>query len=207
MAGVRVEEKKSHDRKGSNSVAAGTGIDADVEEYFPSAICPITLQLFKEPVADREGHTYEKAAIIRFWAQPKVHPVTHQRVYTDPNTGLALTPSLKPNFLIPNFTLKKVMAECKEQLPKLKELASTKDELKKTQTALAKETQVKLRLRASIMQLRMERESIVSQLHEQAALLDLELKKAREQLASKDLELSYESKQSSALHKSLAEQR
>lgn len=43
-------------------------------------ICPITLEKFKEPVIASDGHTYERAAILRWFEHHDTSPRTGQRL-------------------------------------------------------------------------------------------------------------------------------
>ncbi len=41
-------------------------------------ICPITLQIFRDPVIAGDGHTYERAAIVRWILEHGTSPLTRQ---------------------------------------------------------------------------------------------------------------------------------
>jgi hypothetical protein len=41
-------------------------------------ICPITYQIFRDPVIAGDGHTYERAAIVRWIAEHGTSPLTRQ---------------------------------------------------------------------------------------------------------------------------------
>ena len=57
--------------------------------------CPITLALMQDPAVASDGHTYERAAIVTWFAQKRTSPMTNE----------ALTsPVLKPNRLAKNMT-------------------------------------------------------------------------------------------------------
>ena len=56
-------------------------------------ICPISLEVMKHPVMDRNGNTFEKSAILEWLNRGNTHcPLTRQ--------------PLKPSALIPNYSLK-----------------------------------------------------------------------------------------------------
>lgn len=66
-------------------------------------ICPITLQLFQDPVIATDGHTYERKAIEQYW-NTKGRPVS-------PKTNL----QLKSRTLIPNLLVRSICSECIEE--------------------------------------------------------------------------------------------
>ncbi|CAF1637615.1 unnamed protein product [Adineta ricciae] len=76
----------------------------------PDLVCPITGQLFGDPVIATDGHTYEKSAIKRWLRSSATSPTTREPVFKDR--------------LIPNFVVKRMCdefrAECRRQklLPK-----------------------------------------------------------------------------------------
>ena len=81
-----------------NTVESNTEISSD--EIPQSFLCPLTLELMNEPVIDREGNTYEKAAIMD-WLQKG-------------NTTSPLTRSaLKADDLTPNRSIKEAITEFK----------------------------------------------------------------------------------------------
>lgn len=45
--------------------------------------CPLTLQLFTDPVFARDGHTYEKHAIEKWFQKQRTSPMTRQEISTD----------------------------------------------------------------------------------------------------------------------------
>ncbi|CAF2519749.1 unnamed protein product [Rotaria sp. Silwood2] len=45
----------------------------DIQQYL---ICPLTLQLFNDPVTAEDGHTYERKAITEWITQHDTSPVT-----------------------------------------------------------------------------------------------------------------------------------
>ena len=60
----------------------------DTPENF---CCPITLLIMKDPVCDPEGHSYERAAIMRQIETRGISPLTRQpldKVYLNPNRAL-----------------------------------------------------------------------------------------------------------------------
>ena len=71
-------------------------------------LCPITRQIMSEPVIAKDGHTYEKEAIERYFAsQPyyiKISPITRQQISTE---------------LTLNWYAKKDIADYLEQHPNL----------------------------------------------------------------------------------------
>ena len=62
------------------------------EDGIPPALqCPLTCELMHDPVMNAEGHTYERSAIERWYADRAM----------DPLTGLQVSDlSLKPNLLV-----------------------------------------------------------------------------------------------------------
>jgi len=62
--------------------------------------CPITEELFEDPVIARDGHTYERAAIEGWIAQNGTSPMTGQALTTD---------------LIPNITIRNAITQFKVQ--------------------------------------------------------------------------------------------
>jgi hypothetical protein len=52
--------------------SAKTNVDND------DLICPITLQIFRDPVIAGDGHTYERAAILRWILEDGTSPLTRQ---------------------------------------------------------------------------------------------------------------------------------
>ena len=68
----------------------------------PSFLCPITMDLMREPVTCADGHSYERAAIER-WLE-KGHR-------TSPSTGA----ELPHKTLTPNHTMRKTIEEWRDQ--------------------------------------------------------------------------------------------
>ncbi|CAF3490649.1 unnamed protein product [Rotaria sp. Silwood2] len=60
-------------------------------------LCPITHQLFNDPVLAEDGHTYEREAIVQWIQTHGTSPLTRQ--------------SLNVNQLRPNYTIKKIVDE------------------------------------------------------------------------------------------------
>ena len=61
--------------------------------------CPITHEVMKEPVVAKDGHTYEKRAIIQWFSQNGTKsPMTNNYIYGD---------------LVPNYQLKKMIEKWK----------------------------------------------------------------------------------------------
>ncbi|CAF0877587.1 unnamed protein product [Didymodactylos carnosus] len=58
-------------------------------------VCPITLQLFQDPVVAEDGHTYERKAICEWIKEHATSPITHQ--------------TLTVQALRPNHTVKKLI--------------------------------------------------------------------------------------------------
>jgi len=61
-------------------------------ELARAYVCPLTLSLFVDPVIDREGHTYERAAIMRWLESNNTSPLTRNK--------------LLPSHLVPNRNLR-----------------------------------------------------------------------------------------------------
>ncbi|CAF1074585.1 unnamed protein product [Adineta ricciae] len=99
-------------------------------------VCPITGQLFGDPVIATDGHTYEKFAIKRWLRSSTTSPTTRE--------------PLDKNQLIPNFVVKKMCdefrAECQRQklLPKY----TLGIHVKKTEMAPLLQTETKAIYRA-----------------------------------------------------------
>ncbi|CAF4591867.1 unnamed protein product [Didymodactylos carnosus] len=64
-----------------------------------SLTCPITFDLFRDPVVAEDGHTYEREAIINWIREKGTSPITREPLTTE---------SLRPN-----YTVKKVVDEFK----------------------------------------------------------------------------------------------
>jgi serine/threonine protein kinase len=58
-------------------------------------LCPITLELFRDPVMARDGHTYERKAIEEWIQKNGTSPITSQQISTE--------------HLVPNYTVKKMV--------------------------------------------------------------------------------------------------
>ena len=80
-----------------DDAASSTCAAADVA-LPKSFCCSLTLDLMRDPVSTADGHTYERAAITRWFADGKT---------TSPNTGAAL----KHKNLIPNIALRQTIEE------------------------------------------------------------------------------------------------
>jgi hypothetical protein len=75
-------------------------------EEVPSAfLCPITLDLMKDPVVVMDGHTYERSSITRWFA-------SNQQNRRSPKTNL----NLNSEKLVPNHALRTMIIEWREQL-------------------------------------------------------------------------------------------
>ena len=46
-------------------------------------ICPITLELFHDPVLAQDGHTYERAAIEEWIRKNNTSPLTNQQISSE----------------------------------------------------------------------------------------------------------------------------
>lgn len=66
------------------------GIDIDLPDAFQ---CPLTLEKMVDPVIASDGHSYERAALVRLISSNAVSPLTREK--------------LNPNVLISNVNLKK----------------------------------------------------------------------------------------------------
>jgi len=69
-------------------------------------VCPISLQLFQDPVVAEDGHTYEREAIIEWIRLNGTSPLTRQ--------------TLTIEALRPNFILKKVIDQFETKLQEKK---------------------------------------------------------------------------------------
>ncbi|CAF1038583.1 unnamed protein product [Didymodactylos carnosus] len=67
-------------------------------------ICPITYEIFRNPVVAEDGHTYEKEAIVDWINKDGTSPITRERLTVD---GLR-----------PNYTVKKLVDEFEKSLQK-----------------------------------------------------------------------------------------
>ncbi|CAF1020715.1 unnamed protein product [Didymodactylos carnosus] len=65
-----------------------------------SLTCPITCDLFRDPVVAADGHTYEREAIVKWIHENGTSPITRQRITIDT--------------LISNYTVKKLVEEFEE---------------------------------------------------------------------------------------------
>lgn len=98
MFGGNSNNNNNNNANALNTVESNTEIPSD--EIPQSFLCPLTLELMNEPVIDREGNTYEKAAIMD-WLQKG-------------NTTSPLTRSaLKADDLTPNRSIKEAITEFK----------------------------------------------------------------------------------------------
>ncbi|CAF4804041.1 unnamed protein product [Rotaria sp. Silwood1] len=70
----------------------------DTQQYL---ICPLTLQLFNEPVTAEDGHTYERKAITEWITQHGTSPITKK--------------FLSINRLTPNYAIKDAVEAFKQQ--------------------------------------------------------------------------------------------
>jgi hypothetical protein len=48
-----------------------------------SLLCPITLELFRDPVLAEDGHTYERQAIVEWIEKNGRSPLTNQQLSLD----------------------------------------------------------------------------------------------------------------------------
>ena len=84
-------------REGQQRVNAEITARERVEKEWPSYVCPLTLRLMEDPVVDASGHTYERAAIEKYFAgcqndgAPDRSPITNEPL---PDNNTVLTPNL-----------------------------------------------------------------------------------------------------------------
>ena len=64
--------------------------------------CPLTLELFEDPVTAQDGHTYERRAIVEWLNKKKTSPLTHE-----PLDATALVPQHVVRKLIESFREKR----------------------------------------------------------------------------------------------------
>ena len=64
----------------------------------PTFRCPITGEVFEDPVVTSDGHTYESAAIAEWFLYRQISPLTNMR--------------LASTQLLPNHALKRAIEEC-----------------------------------------------------------------------------------------------
>ena len=50
----------------------------EIKKKFPSMVCPITHEVFRDPVVASDGHTYERIAIERWLEAHNTSPVTNE---------------------------------------------------------------------------------------------------------------------------------
>lgn len=50
----------------------------EIKRKFPSMVCPITHDVFRDPVVASDGHTYERSAIERWLGTANTSPVTNE---------------------------------------------------------------------------------------------------------------------------------
>lgn len=50
----------------------------EIKKRFPSMVCPITHDIFRDPVVASDGHTYERSAIERWFETASTSPVTNE---------------------------------------------------------------------------------------------------------------------------------
>jgi hypothetical protein len=83
MAGQRNKNKNTKNKNKSNNC---------VREEPPDAlVCPITLELMRDPVMDTNGHTFERSAIERVLVnRPGISPMTNAPY---PHGDARLTPN------------------------------------------------------------------------------------------------------------------
>eukprot|EP00501_MAST-03F_sp_TOSAG23-6_P000545 GSMAST32.ASY1.ANO1.566.1 assembled CDS len=68
--------------------------------------CPITLDIYKDPVVAADGHTYERAAILRHFQTKNTSPLTNEVL---PNRNL-----------VPNLHCKSLCVAWKEKQARMK---------------------------------------------------------------------------------------
>ena len=62
---------------------------------YDALLCPITLELFRDPVLAQDGHTYEREAIVKWIQKNNRSPITNQE--------------LSLEHLYPNYAIKKIV--------------------------------------------------------------------------------------------------
>ena len=76
---------------------------AAAEDDIPDDLrCPLTLELFEDPVTAQDGHTYERRAIVEWLNKKKTSPLTHE-----PLDATALVPQHVVRKLIESFREKR----------------------------------------------------------------------------------------------------
>ena len=76
----------------------------DVVAEIPDGYtCPISTEIMKDPVILADGHTYEREAIEKWFVENDTSPITNEKI--------------EKEILIPNFNLKKAIAEWLSQQP------------------------------------------------------------------------------------------
>ena len=76
---------------------------AAAEDDIPDDLrCPLTLELFEDPVTAQDGHTYERRAIVEWLSKKKTSPLTHE-----PLDATALVPQHVVRKLIESFREKR----------------------------------------------------------------------------------------------------
>ena len=78
--------------------------ESTIEITARNCLCPITCQVMDDPIVAADGHTYERKA-IKVWLKRNI---------TSPLTNLPMS----TNTLLPNFALKSLITEYKEQKKK-----------------------------------------------------------------------------------------
>lgn len=83
----------------TSSAAAPAGPGAaptlSVDDEPPLLLCPITQQLFFDPVVNATGQTYERAALLSYWAHARAQGGQRR----DPLTNTAVSAVIVPNWL------------------------------------------------------------------------------------------------------------
>ena len=54
----------------------------DIDRYPNEVLCPITTELFEDPVVAADGHTYERSAIVAWLAKKNTSPMTNEPLAT-----------------------------------------------------------------------------------------------------------------------------
>ena len=70
------------------------------KKYYDNFICPITMEIMKDPVICSDGHTYERSAIETWLSTNNHSPITRERIINE--------------YIIPNFVLRKMIREFEE---------------------------------------------------------------------------------------------
>ncbi len=102
----------TEEKKDSSKEVTGEKVHKDSEEIcsiipIPEGyLCPISQEIFQEPVVASDGHTYEKHNIVEWLRRGNNRsPMTGERFSSD--------------YLVPNYTLKSMVADFKQKIPEI----------------------------------------------------------------------------------------